>query len=138
MLTGYVRVLVSQVNTARGGGRMSLKSLVKKYLKSLQEVKKHGEEVCNVLVKNLREVIPDLECTLGWSEAGVDTICLWSDARDVRTLGIERAFKMKRLGKIIEDEMPELRGHLDTPYGVYVTDEEAERIRRILRKIWGE
>jgi len=111
------------------------KSLVSKYIKSIEDTRKYGGKICTELKNNLREVIPDIYCTLGWAEAGIDMLCLWSDSRDVSKRGLRGLVK---LSNVIEDEIPELKGHIDAPYGVYLTKDEAERIRQILRRLRGD
>jgi len=104
---------------------------INEYLEAIAKTREKGKALCKKLVEALKPVIPDIKCTLGWAEAGIDTICLWSSSREVSI----RHGDITALLRIIEEVFPELEPHFDTPYGVYLTDEEKKKVREILLKL---
>jgi len=105
---------------------------VDNYLKALENAEAEGEILGQQLTTALRKVIPDLEYSLGWFEAGIDTLCFWS----------EKAFYTKKrniaLGQIVLRVFPELEGYVETPEGGWLTERQAKRVRRILEKLQEE
>ena len=101
--------------------------LAKQYKDAIEKTKQAGDELGKEIVKLLKPVIPDLRYTLGWWEAGVDTLCLWSESRGAAST---RGKDLTGLLEILDDCFPGF--FLDTPYGVYVTSEEEEEIRELI------
>jgi len=105
------------------------------YLKHLGEARIFGEKVAKTIVEALRQIIPDLEWSLGWAEAGIDTICFYSSSRDISKIGLKEVEKYVRLEVVIVEVFPELEFHIDTPYGVYLKKNEVEKAKKLLEEI---
>jgi len=108
---------------------MNIVSEIQAYNNACKETEKRGERICAILEKALKPVIPDIHCQLGWEEAGVDTICLFSDSHCAIEMEITDLCKID-LADIIKKVFPHLQ--VDTPYGVYVPrGKEQEIIKRL-------
>jgi len=115
---------------------MKIKELVDMYVELIDCMEKVAKELGETLVHILKPIIPDIRYSVGWAEAGADVVCLWSESRDVNKVSCEDVSKGKyvSLRQVIVSVIPELRGHIDCPYGIYITPEEAEKIRKILKE----
>jgi len=89
-----------------------------------------GREICLAVAPVIK-----LDFSLGWEEAGPDTLCFWCPGRRVLDVKLDDVQKGKyvRFAEIVEEVFPELK--VDTPYGVYVTRDEARRIRAALKRL---
>ena len=111
---------------------MKFLELVEEFKKKIEEVENLGKRIGKILCDALRPIIPDITYSLGWYEAGIDTICLWSDSRSISA---KRAMEDIPLHSIIRETLPELHYYLDMPYGIYLSKDEAEEVRRILSNL---
>jgi len=104
--------------------------LIEDYLFSIQMVETTGRALGEKLVELLKPLVKDLSFTLGWNESGTDTICFFS-----RTHGGD-CWKDgdEFLETVIEEVFPELKLHVDTPFGVYLRGDEIQRAKRILEE----
>ena len=109
---------------------MNLKKKIAEYKEYLAKATQIAHEIREMICKALHPIIPDLRYTVGWDEAGIDTICFWSDSHGW-------TFKRPRihLDDIIEEIFPELKYYIDTPFGVLLTPEEAEKARQLLAQL---
>lgn len=73
-------------------------------------------------------MIPDIEFTVGWWEAGVNTICFYSRSLSERLTGI-------CLASVVSKVFPELADMVDAPYGAWMTRALAEQVEDRLRKL---
>lgn len=74
-----------------------------------------------------------VEWSLGWEEGGVDAICFFIKEREKWDWEEVKAGKLKWLFLVLYEIFPELKGlhfYFDTPFGVWLTEEEIEKIRR--------
>ena len=113
------------------------KTPVESYVEAIKETMKWGHVIGRAIVEAVKPTIDDIGYSLGWAEAGVDTICFWSRKRDVSSVGISRDYI--RLETVIEQVFPELRGRVDAPYGVYLAKDEVKAVKarlEELRKKW--
>jgi len=116
---------------------LNILEAIKKYRSHLEKANAYGRIIGTALVDALKTIVPDIDFTIGWTEAGVDTICLWSDSHDVQH---KKWYKRRytRLESLIVEIFPELERHVDTPFGVFLDPEEADRARSALEKLRGE
>jgi len=84
-----------------------------------------GEMICTAI----EDIIPDIDYSLGWAEAGIDTICFWSNSHQVFTSDYENKVRFEEL---IIEVFPELEYNIDTPFGIYLDKDEAEQIKNKL------
>jgi len=111
----------------------SITDLIKNYLEAIKETEKHGRKIGQMLVKALKPIIPDIDYSLGWAEAGVDTICLWSKKHEAIRVADEKAI---HLTEIIEEVFgEELRWHIDCPFGIWLLPEEARKVKEVLKRL---
>ena len=108
-----------------------MKKLINDYIKAIELVKQRGEEIAEKICEAVSDIIPDISYTLGWAEAGIDTICFWSDKRDTGS----KYHNGERFEEIVEEVFPELSGYVDTPFGVYLTESEAEKVKEKLEEL---
>ncbi len=114
---------------------MDILKLAEEYSRAVVATIEAGEKFGKALVELLRPIIPDLRFTLGWEEGGIEELCLWSDSRGVFAIPAGEPFRIR-----LDDELESyFRGvfpsdvYIDAPFGVYVTEDEAARIRAIIK-----
>ena len=93
---------------------------------------KFGRTIVNVL----KDIIPDLSFSLGWTEQGIDVICFWADERFYDTTRPESLPQI--IDEFVNQVVPDKFFEISAPWGVWVTKEEAEEIRKRLRKLFEE
>lgn len=103
---------------------------INRYLRCIKEATELGEEIGQSICDALKPIIPDLDYSVGWTEAGVDTICFWSKSHQK----IRSKFD-KSLEYLIEKVFPELEGYIETPFGVILSAKEAEEAFKLLTKL---
>ena len=130
---------------------MKIEDMIKKYVESCRSAVRYGEQIAEFLADIIRNVVSDIDWSVGWYEAGINTICFYSKSKDVwivskmtRKLQEETGKdyiecsetvlreKVVRLEDVIYMVFPELKFHIECPYGVYLTKEEAERLKKLL------
>jgi len=114
-----------------------MQDLIKKYLDGLATARDAGAEIAKNITEALKPIIPDIEWSLGWHEAGIDTICFYSREYDVHSVDVGKIDKYDRLPSLIAEVFPELRLHVDTPLGIYIPKERCKEIIECLRKLKG-
>lgn len=110
---------------------MNLIELAHDYEKSVRAAEEAGGKLGEALIKIIEQVIPDIEFSLGWAEAGVDTLCFWSKSHSVSMIDIW-SDKYTPMSDILEEYFPEI--NIDCPFGVYLTKDEERRLRTLLNK----
>jgi len=112
---------------------MTFRDLLKQADKKLKEAEKLNRKIAEILVAELKDIIPDLKYTIGWAEAGIETICLYSDKFDLKSLDEDYEF----LDWTIEEALPEFKKTLSiqSPFCAYISKEEAEKIKEKLKKL---
>jgi len=108
---------------------------IEKYIEAIRKTEEWGNIVGQMLVDALSTIIPDIEYSLGWAEAGVDTICFWSETYKVGNVDLERLEEQERLADIIGEIFDGLTWHVDCPSGVWLPPDVAERVRKALEEL---
>jgi len=115
---------------------MKFEELLQQSNTLLKKVEKINERIAKIIVKELKDIIPDLKWSIGWAEAGIETICFYSDSHNVVSgYGPECSL----FDWVIEEALPEFSQSLTIicPYGVYLAKEEAQSVRERLKKLKG-
>jgi len=60
----------------------NIKKLCEEYKEYILQTRKAGEKLGELIVSVLKDIMPDIEYSLGWAEAGMDTLCFWAYSRD--------------------------------------------------------
>jgi len=108
---------------------------IEKYIEAIRKTEEWGNVVGQMLVDALSPIIPDIEYSLGWAEAGIDTICLWSEKYKAVNVDLENWEELKGLGGIIEEVFSDLAWRIDCPFGVWLPADVAERVREALERL---
>ena len=112
---------------------MKIEGLIKKSMSLIDDLEKTNKKIAKTIVKTLKDIIPDIDYSIGWYEYGIDTICFYSKSKDV-TNGIEG--KSEELRRIIEEVFSDTYPlQFDCPYGIYLNDKEAKMVRDKLIKL---
>lgn len=101
--------------------------MVNDYLEAIRRAQEAGEKLGELICETVKDIIPDIEFSLGWAEAGVDTLCFHSKSK--------KKWREVPFDTVLREVFPELQFHIDTPYGVYLSQEEAEEIRKRLKAL---
>ena len=109
-----------------------IEKLIEDYRKAIFQTATRGKKLARLICKTVKGVIPDIEWSLGWAEAGIDTICFWSDSPSINAVDFRECV---RLNDILTSVFPELQDYIDTPFGIYLTEQEAEKIRTELKQL---
>lgn len=110
-----------------------VKHLVRRYLKALMDVEAYAESLCRLLENTLKSAIPDIKCNVGWEEAGPDILALYSESHSVGSLSVNEVTARTSLVDVISKYLPELKDHIDCPYGVYLSNEEVKRVEEAIK-----
>jgi hypothetical protein len=110
-----------------------LETAINTYVNGIDKVVEAGSILGKIFVEELKKVIPDIEYSLGWEEAGVDTLCFQSANCSVSKKGFNK--NNVGLDDIIVKFFPELQHHVETPFGVYLSPKEAKEVREAMRRI---
>ena len=102
--------------------------LINDYLEAIRKTQEAGEKLGILICETVRDIIPDIEFSLGWAEAGVDTLCFFSKSKK-KWWGVP-------FDAVLREVFPEL--FIDAPYGVYLSSDEAEEARKRLKALRGE
>jgi len=114
-----------------------LNELVKEYVDLCDLTMSYAEIIGRRLIEWCKPVIDDL-C---FSVEGIDVIAFYSKKDTLETLlsafyaDKAESYKLVYFVDIVEEIIPLLEGHIKTPYGIYLTPEEAERLRQLLEEI---
>ncbi|MCX7977508.1 MAG: hypothetical protein N2578_00740 [Bdellovibrionaceae bacterium] len=116
-----------------------LKERLQEYSKTIKECCDAGFLAGEYLTSLLRPVIPDIEFSLGWEEAGVDTLCLWALSRTENVSGPNYSdeYTIDLIGLLLEF-IDDVFIRIDAPFGIYLSKEEAEIIRKIFEEEFKE
>ena len=113
--------------------RNSITDLIENYLKAIEETSKYGQKIGQILVETLKPIFPDIEYSLGWAEAGVDTICLWSEKREIANVLDEEAISLREIVEEVFGE--EFYQHFDCPFGIWLSPDTAKKVKKALEKL---
>lgn len=94
-----------------------MRKLIDEFLSDIERLEQSAHKLGKKLVKILKPFIRDIEYSIGWEEAGIDTICLWSKSRNRLSIKIDNYIPFEM---IVEEIMPELSLYIECPFGVYV------------------
>lgn len=122
--------------------KTDIKKEIENYNEGIAAASQGGANVIKLFVDALKPIIPDIEGNLGWAEAGIDTLCMYSRSHNVSFLTFPQIEKLHRLEEAIETVFPTLKygnSHitLDTPFGVYLNDEEYKSAITALKALNG-
>lgn len=126
-----------RTKTRKGETGINLKQALEEYSQAISQARLRAVAFGTRLVELLKKVIPDIEYTIGWAEAGVDTICLWSKShQDANGSFLDDSILF--LDEVISDVLVLERYdfYIDTPFAVYITPEEGEKIKVLLAREW--
>lgn len=113
----------------------SIRQLVEQCNEGLRRMTEANEALAEAICGALRPIVGNLEWTLEW--AGPDVICLGAEGRYAsQRPGWRREVSLCRLVREAFDEAG-LSIDVDAPFGLYVTQEEAQRVREALRRLLG-
>lgn len=112
---------------------MKYKDMLQNYLVAKMALEKSASELGEAITKIIRDVTGiDIYYTLGWYEAGMETICFWcGDRSAVRALN-DDSFE-ESLYSVLLDVFGDDKFYFDTPSGVHLTKEEAKKLRTALK-----
>jgi len=119
---------------------VGVKELIGKYVDAVKRLSEAAKALAEALLEIIRKVVPDTDYSLGWAEAGINTICFYSDSHSDpnKVIGIDDTMNACRKAtmflEVIWDTLPELRSCVDTPFGFWLTKEEAEKLKKLLRE----
>jgi len=113
--------------------KASITKAIEEYLEAIKETEKHGRKIAQMLVKALKPIIPDIDYSLGWAEAGVDTICLWSKKREAIRVADEKAIHLTEVVEEVFGE--EFRWHIDCPFGIWLPPKKAKEVKEVLKRL---
>lgn len=109
-----------------------IEKLIEDYTDAIIQVEMRGSKLARLICKTVKSVIPDIEWSLGWAEAGIDTICFWSDSHSINTADYRECVRFE---DILASVFPELQDYIDTPFGIYLTEQEAEKVKTELKRL---
>ena len=108
------------------------------YRDTLNLAKTLESKIGDILVNQLKEVIPDIKYQLGDYDLSWSVICFKSDELEKRLEEHSETLSDKypyTLEEIIENEFPQLRHYINS--FIWLTDSEATLIRTKLKKLKG-
>jgi hypothetical protein len=115
----------------------NIKELADEYIKSCKYTEKIANQIAQMIVEACKPIIKDMKYSIGWQEAGIDTICFYSETHIIKPSEIRSIEEKIRFIEVIQETFPELSelwAHIDTPWGFWLTKEEAEQIKQLLLK----
>ena len=93
-----------------------------------------AKDIGDYLVSKLKPVLPDLTYSVGWEEDEINIICFNSNSHSFPYKRNKRKSKYYYFSDIIPDIIPKALYHIDDPFGIYLNEKEAEKIKRILKE----
>lgn len=112
---------------------LSLSQLVAMHNACCQLAYVLGDIIGRAVCSHLENVISDLEYSVGWEEAGADTICFFSRSGEKchpKLQDSEDTAQYRHFEDVCKAILPEL--NVETPFGIWVTAEQASEMRNIL------
>ena len=113
--------------------KTSITELFNNYLKAISRTEKCGEKVGQALTQALKSVIPDIEYSIGWAEAGVDTICLWSEKYKAANMIDDGTIPLREIMEEVFGE--EFCVCIDCPFGIWLPPDTAKKAKEVLTKL---
>jgi len=104
----------------------NIKELAINYSRLCKEKKECLNKIAKKIVETCNPVIEDLNYSIGWEE-GMDTICFYSDSHNIIALENRIGFE-----DIIRKTIPELECQIETPIGIWLTEKEVKKIKKLL------
>lgn len=93
------------------------------------ESKTYAEKIGLTIVNNLKDVIPNLEYSVGFAGRGIEVICFKGGLK-----GLINSNAVSLIS-IIKEVIPELDGYIDDPFGCYVSNDKIDIIKERLLKM---
>jgi hypothetical protein len=112
----------------------NIKELADEYIKLCKYTEKIASQIAQMIVEACKPIIKDMEYSIGWEEAGIDTICFYSETHSIKAFILNEIYNRIKFTEIIKEIIPELEPHIGTPRGIYLTPEEAEELKKLLLK----
>jgi len=113
------------------GKKIKMKEAFEKWKEAIFTAENYASIIGERICKALRPIIPDLTYSVGWAEAGVETLCFYSN----------RPTQGRQMFHDLFRELPidtEYTVYFDAPFGIYLTKKELEKAKEILLKLWEE
>jgi len=101
-------------------------SMIEQYLFALRMAKEAGKALGEKLAELLRPVV-DLTFALGWEKGNPSVISFFA-----RDRGVFQDKGSILLESVITEVFPELVFHIDSPFGIFLDDDEAQKAKEIL------
>ena len=108
-----------------------LDKMFEEYNEICNQAIEKAKDIGDYLVSKLKPVIPDLTYSVAWQEEGVNIICFYSNSHSSI---IREDTKYYYFPCIITDIIPKALYHIDDPFGIHLTEEEAEKVKKILKE----
>jgi len=108
-----------------------MKGLIKKYNRQLSEFKETASNIGELICQALMPIIPDIRYSLGGHESGVDKICFWSEMHGAGA----HSYTHWDLDCTLPEVFPEIKNNFETPVGLYLSKDEAQKAREALLQL---
>lgn len=118
-----------------------LKEKAKEFARLVKQVSDLNREIGETIASAIADILPDIKSSVGWAEGGVDCIAFFCDSREILSEFYNTVEEKIDLGRLLYEEITKPLGeagaevYFETPFGIYVTKEEAEKIRERLRAL---
>jgi len=113
----------------------NINELAKEYDELCEKARSCAEEIGRWIVDACKPVVKDIKYSVGSIEYGTETISFYSKKRNVVEKFASDDTIRKNLvnfEKLIETIIPALEGHIEAPYGIFLTQEEADTISALI------
>ena len=95
----------------------------------LYKIEDKLNRIASKMAKVISEVLDEkITYSIGWAEAGIETICFYLEHPKRKRYA--ECFLESVLHKLYSNKLKEIE--FDAPFGVYITKEEAEELKRRL------
>lgn len=120
--------------------KKQIEAFITDYTTTLDKAAESGGKICRVLKNALKEIgIKNVTWSLGWEEGGIDQLCFFSEKRSSLWFSLDMNLPYTKLtkdyvrfAKVVSEVFPDLSEHIETPFGLYLTMAEAEKLRKYL------
>ena len=99
------------------------------YKNSLEKAIEYGKKICMEFETALKPIIPDIKVHLGGIESGIDVVTFDSESHKSENFD-GKDYMLQIIAHGIFPELP-----TDTDFGCYISQEEAKKVKAILKKL---